>query len=82
MMSDFVEDKNIEKSKIYIIRNEMLNIFNINTTLFCIEPIPGLPCQISGTEYCLSKLEYFHCNDSINSNILEGTSVSIKKIKL
>ncbi|GBB88580.1 hypothetical protein RclHR1_15110003 [Rhizophagus clarus] len=64
-------DKNIEKSKTSIVRNELLNLFDINTKFSSLS-IQKLPCsQILGNEYCFSKLQYFFCNVDINRNILE-----------
>ncbi|CAB5376948.1 unnamed protein product [Rhizophagus irregularis] len=71
-MNVFVRDKNIELSKISIIRDEILNLFNLNTTFnsLSIKSIPKLSYLISGTELYFSKLEYFYCDSNTNSNFL------------
>ncbi|GES99198.1 hypothetical protein GLOIN_2v1877762 [Rhizophagus clarus] len=75
-----------DKSKIPIIRNEMLNLFDINTKFISlsIQSIPRLSYLMTGNKYCFSKLEYFSCCSNTNSNFLEGLgsiNTSIKKLK-
>ncbi|PKC60759.1 hypothetical protein RhiirA1_467577 [Rhizophagus irregularis] len=85
IMNVFVKDKNIELSKISIIRDEILNLFNLNTTFnsLSIKSIPKLSYLISGTELYFSKLDHFYCDSNTNSNFLGGlalTNTSIKKL--
>ncbi|RGB25484.1 hypothetical protein C1646_820997 [Rhizophagus diaphanus] len=71
---------NIEKSKIFLIKNEILYLFNINTKFVSLSISAPLSI-ISGSEDCFSKLEYFYCNNKTSSNILEGLAQTNKQIR-
>lgn len=74
----------IEMSKKYIVGNEVLKLFLDNDTKFVSLSIPKMNFfQISGSENCFSELEHFHCDNNIDSNILERLAMinmSIKKL--
>src|SRR6266498_966053 len=78
--------KDIEKSKMSIIKNEILNLFINRNTKFISLYIPEFfdyqLNHILGAEHCFSDLEFFQCNDSTNQNILEGLARICKSIKI
>ncbi|RIA83536.1 hypothetical protein C1645_833668 [Glomus cerebriforme] len=80
--------KNIEKSKLPIIRNEILNLFVNKNTKFIYLDIPQQfnyqLHHISGAEHCFSKLQWLYCGNNTDQNILEGLAkicTSIKKLR-
>jgi hypothetical protein len=86
MMNVFVMD--IVKSKTFIIEDEIFKLFingNTNFVSLFIPRINPRMFNILGVEHCFSGLEYFHCDDNTNSNILEGLariSTSIEKLRI
>src|SRR6266536_498131 len=75
-----------DKSKIPIIRNEILNLFINRNTKFISLYIPRAfdhqLHNISGAEHCFSDLEFLQCSERINQNILEGLARISKSIKI
>jgi hypothetical protein len=65
----FVLDTN-NKISISIIRNKILNLFNMNIKFVSLFQRHYYP-HILENECCLSELEYLYCDSEINSNILE-----------
>uniref|UniRef100_U9UAB5 Uncharacterized protein n=1 Tax=Rhizophagus irregularis (strain DAOM 181602 / DAOM 197198 / MUCL 43194) TaxID=747089 RepID=U9UAB5_RHIID len=84
IMHDFFK---YPESKIYIVGNEILNLFNMNTKFISIAIHKLSHIYITGTEHCfseISELEYFFCDIEINSNVLERLAMinsSIKKLR-
>ncbi|GES90215.1 hypothetical protein GLOIN_2v1884233 [Rhizophagus clarus] len=79
---EFTYDYNMEKSKLSILKNEVLKLFINNDKKFISLYIPGRfnSHLFSEIEHCFSELENFYCDCDINDNILEGImSTNIKK---
>jgi hypothetical protein len=81
-----------ERSKVTILRNEIYKLFiNKNTKFIHLTILKHITCQsvdldypihnISGFEYCFSKLESIHCNNYINEDILKELAKICKSIK-
>jgi hypothetical protein len=84
-MYDFFKPPYIESSKIHIIVNEILNLFNTNTKFvsLCIHNLSHI--YITGGEYCFSDLKYVFCDVKVNSGVLDRlaiTNTSIKGLKI
>ncbi|CAB5179721.1 unnamed protein product [Rhizophagus irregularis] len=72
----------IEISNRFIVGNEVLKLFINNDTKFISLSIPKMNFfHISGSENCFSKLENFHCDNNIDSKILERLAIVNKSIK-
>ena len=75
-----------DKSKISIIRHEILNLFINRNTKFISLYIPRAfdhqLHNISGAEHCFSDLEFLQCSERINQNILDGLARISKSIKI
>ncbi|RGB31845.1 hypothetical protein C1646_763620 [Rhizophagus diaphanus] len=74
-----------EKSKISIIKNEILNLFINESREFTHLYIPYQFDQqinlIPGAEQCFSKLVFLSCNTNINDNVLNGLIEICKSIQ-
>ncbi|GBC09183.1 hypothetical protein RclHR1_08670007 [Rhizophagus clarus] len=70
---EFTYDYNMEKSKLSILKNEVLKLFINNDKKFISLYIPGRfnSHLFSEIEHCFSELENFYCDCDINDNILE-----------
>jgi hypothetical protein len=77
--------RNLKKSKISMIKNELLKLFVNKNTKFISLHIPGEfnygIHNISWAEQCFSDLKYLSCYDEIHQNILEELSIISKSIK-
>ncbi|PKC62853.1 hypothetical protein RhiirA1_464550 [Rhizophagus irregularis] len=91
-MRDLIYDSEIDKSKVSIIKNEILKLFiNKNTNFVHLTILNHLTCVpiyldyqphlISGFECCFSKLESIHCNNYFNQDILKELAKICKSIK-
>ncbi|PKY47543.1 hypothetical protein RhiirA4_462759 [Rhizophagus irregularis] len=85
LLETMIISKNIEKSKMSIIRNEILKLFINRNTKFNYFYIPNdfdhqLLYDISWAESCFSELEFFNYNN-MNQNILKELAKVSKSIK-
>jgi hypothetical protein len=84
-LENVISLKKFEKSKISIIRNEILKLFINENTKFNILSIPNkFNFQlhlIPGAEHCFSELESFYCRGNVDQNVLEGLAKICKSIK-
>ncbi|GBC45424.2 hypothetical protein RhiirA1_454357 [Rhizophagus irregularis] len=80
-----ISSKNFEKSKMSIIRNEILKLFINGDKKYIHISIPDkFDCQlhhITGFEHCFSELESFYCRGNIDQNVIEGLAKVCKSIK-
>ncbi|PKY60454.1 hypothetical protein RhiirA4_484173 [Rhizophagus irregularis] len=93
IIQDLIYASRIGKSKVSIIKNEILKLFiNKNTNFVHLTSILShLTCvpiyfdyqlhHISGFECCFSKLESIYCNNYINQDILKELAKICKSIK-
>jgi hypothetical protein len=87
MIDFFFKCTNIEKIKIPLVCDEILNLFNKNARFVFLNLINSQRFKtfyISGTEQCFSELETFQCNDFVNCNVLKKLAIkntSIKELK-
>jgi hypothetical protein len=84
-IEDLISQRNIEKSNVPIIRDEILKLFINKNTRFIHLFIPyNFDYQlhlIPGAEYCFSELEFLSYDDNISQNILVGLAGICKFIK-
>ncbi|PKY56026.1 hypothetical protein RhiirA4_475990 [Rhizophagus irregularis] len=67
-----IKNVTIEMSNRYIVGDEVLKLFINNDTKFVSLSIPRMDFfHILGSENCFSELEQFHCDNNIDSDILE-----------
>jgi hypothetical protein len=81
----FSKIKNIEESKISIIKNEILKLFiNRNTMYTCLFISQQCNLQIHlipEAKYCFSELKFLHCYGNIKKDTLKGLAKICKSIK-
>ncbi|RGB21463.1 hypothetical protein C1646_822963, partial [Rhizophagus diaphanus] len=91
-IKDLIYNSGIDKSKVSIIKNEILKLFiNKNIKFIHLTILTYKNCDpiyyeyqlhhISGFEYCFSKLVSIHCNNYINQDILKELANICKSIK-
>jgi hypothetical protein len=84
-LENMIRSKKIEESKLTIMRGEILKLFINKNTKFIGLYIPQNYSyhihRIFGAEYCLSTIEYLHCDANTNQSVLEGLTKICKSIK-